>query len=612
MQDRGGTKHKRPRTADEFKAVVRTLRAPAAKKACSALRRPLYATPPADGANAFDMLPVEMVRGIMMHIREWRDVVALQATARRFVGVLAPCDTWTRKYAPDGTPFDLTVPPPGTCPEPFEAFLAVHARWGMAARGFDEEGLVRLAAGGRTDVLMWLDPLYNAWERIEAQAKQAHMPSWIEVGSSMFRNRAAKRHEDQARAAAKSGRAATLEYILDNDRRVVRSAGSTLILMAVASDRADIVDVVHRFLAAEGAHHKWCGSALRARLPATDVLEPASVMDHLVNVGCPTATDISERTLGLTLASGAMGLVVWLHRQTRVPQRRCTRREMDEAASRGHFAAVRWAHEQGMRRCALSTLVAGVGSSAQDTLAFVRWALGQEEEAGDGARSRPARVPEWRDGLLAVEAARAGHLDVVRWLHENHPETVTMQAARVATSACHAHVAIYLHNAGVAPFDAYRPLRRVVAQMGDDADRATGHPTARQAVVALDMLAAAGAPYDAKALEQAATSHHAPALGVFAKHYCVPQRAAPDDDRTTPKARDAWPRKPACTLPTLDDIMLAAARSDHLDTIRWVKHNIPGTRLCLAIDMMRAARERHTRINALGKCSCPRCKPVRS
>lgn len=608
MQGKRGTKQKRPRTADEFKAVVHTLRAPAAKKACSALRRPSYETPPAGGANGFDMLPVEMVRDIMMRILEWRDVVGFQATARRFVDVLAPCDTWARKYAPD-TPFDLTAPSPGACPEPFEAFLVVHARWGMAARGFDGDGLVRLAAAGRTDVLMWLDPLYSASERIKAQAKQAHMPAWIETYPSVHDNRAAKRHEDQARAAAKSGHADTLDRILSNDPKVIHSAGATLMRIAVASNRADSVDVVHRFLAAEGSRHKWCGSALRARLPASDALEPMTVLDHLVHVGCPTATDINERSLGFALANGAMGLVVWLHRQTRVPQRRCTRREMDEAASRGHFAAVRWAHDQGMRRCALSTLVAGVGSRAHDTLDFVRWALGQEGTD----RSRPARVPEWRDGLLAIEAARAGNLDIVQWLHENHPETVTIQAARAATAACNSGVAIYLHNVGVAPFDAYRPLRRVVAQMGDDVSRATGHPTARQAVAALDMLAAAGAPYDAKALEQAAMSHHAPALGVFAKHYCLPERAPSGSATpTTSGACDGRPRKAACALPTLDDIMLAAARSDHLDTIRWVKNNIPGARLCLAIDMMRAAGEKHTRINALGKCSCSTCKPARS
>lgn len=606
MKTRRGTKQKRPRTADEFKAVVRTLRAPAAKKACSALRRPLCETPSADGANVFDMLPVEMVRDIMMRMPDWRDVVAFQATARRFVDVLAPCDTWTRKYAPD-TPFDLTAPPPGTCPEPFEAFVAVHARWGMAARGFDADGLVRLAAAGRTEALMWLDTLYSASERTEAQIKHIHYPAWAEETNLGVRRYMTQRHQDQARAAAKAGHADTLERILGNDPEVIRNAGDRLMRAAVASNRADVVDVVHRFLEANGARHEWCGIALRTGLPATDALEPMTVMDHLVNVGCPTATDINAGSLGLALANGIMGLVVWLHRQTRVPQHRCTRRNVDDAASRGHFAAVRWAHEQGMRRCALSTLVAGVGSRAQGTLDFVRWALGQEDPSQP---PRSARVPEWRDGLLAIEAARAGAVDVVRWLYENHPETVTAQAARVATTACHADVAIYLHRVGVAPFDTYRPLRRVIAQIGDDTNRAIGHPTARRAVAALDALAAAGAPYDAKALEQAAASHHAPTLGVFARHYCVPGRILHSSE--PPTTSGAWPRKAACALPTFDDIMLAAARSGHLGTIRWVKNSIPGARLCLAIDMMRAAKEKHTRINALGKCSCPACKPARS
>nr|UDO46977.1 hypothetical protein [Pandoravirus massiliensis] len=606
IRTRSNAGHKRPRTTDGREAIARAPRGSPAKKACSTPRQYAYETPTPD-IDVFDMLPVEMVRNIMMHISKWRDVVALQATARRFANVLAPCDTWVRKYALH-TPFDITAPPRGSCPEPIEAFVAVHARWGMNTKGFDEGGLMRLAEAGRTEVLMWLDRLHIASERAKAQARHVHAPAWAKVDNS---DHTVQLHEYQAHMAIKGGHAETLAAILANDPAVIGSAGSTLMQMAVASNSPHIVDVVHNFTGATGARHRWCGSAPRARLPATDSLEPMAVFDHLVAVGCPTATDIHGGTLGPMLANGVMGLVVWLHKQTRVPQRRCTRRNMDEAASRGHFAAVRWAHEQGMRRCALSTLVAAVRSCAhRGTLDFVRWALGQE----DATHRRPPRVPEWRDGLLAIEAARAGAVDVVRWLYENHPETVTMQAARAATTACNAEVAIYLHEVGVAPFDAYRPLRRVTAQLcNDEANRPMGHPTTRQIIAALGALAAAGAPYDTKALEQAAMSHCGPALALFAKHYCRPDCALGDEPMAASGGcDDARPRKAACALPTPDDIMAAAVRSNHLDTIRWVKKNIPDTRLCLAIEMMRAGKERQTRINALGKCSCPACKLGRS
>ncbi|AJF96816.1 hypothetical protein TW95_gp0082 [Pandoravirus inopinatum] len=533
-------------TVDEFRTILRDLSAKPSKKPRHARHHhvPAYATP-CDDTDVFDMLPNEMVREVLMRVDCWRDVVAFQATARRFASVLAPCDTWTRKYAPT-TPYDLTMSARtrdtgepnlvaddkvALCDdEPLEAFVAVHARWGMAAKGFDVAGLCRLAAAGRTDALLWLDArVYQMYGDVGiAPASDDYLgASFVEPAVLRCRGR-------YARAAAAAGQSDTLAAVLAAHVSLA-AHGEKIMQSALESNCAATVDVVHAFARSHDGQyraHKWCHNGFGPVPPSSPLASstaPLSVLTHLATRGCPMVPKPTIFAMAMTVSKGLLRVAAWLDGLPEVQARphelrRCSRRDVDRAAGDGHYAVVQWAHERGIRRCALSTLLSGIRSGhAQGRVDFVRWALaedplwphgidtteGQSGGAGDVAaapaagpwtgppstgprRSRPARVPEWRDGLLAIEAAKAGALDVVQWLYETHPEMVSIEAARAAASACNADIAIYLHEVGVAPLTAYPCLRRASERIPDTERRS--RQSVDRVAGALDKLAAAGAP----------------------------------------------------------------------------------------------------------------------
>lgn len=676
---------KRPvaHTAGEFRTLVSALAARPSKRHRHAGRRVLHAyATPCDDTDVFDTLPLEMVREVLMRVECWRDVVAFQATARRFANVLAPCDTWTRKYAPE-TPHDLTVSVraradavdseravDGTdpCDEPIEAFVAVYGRWGMATKGFDAGGLCRLAAAGRTDALLWLDA------RVCRPLNDLSAATLDDIAGNTLDGPAAFRcRVKYAREAAAAGQSATLAAVLAAHPDLAEE-GEKIMRSAIESDCAAIVDVVHDFArsCAWQCHaHRWCRDVF-VTVPPTSPLAsseaPLSVLTYLKAAGCPAAPKPTPFAMGMAISAGLLRVAAWLDALPEVQARphqlgRCSRRDIDRAAANGHYGVVRWVHERGIRRCALSTLLAGIRSGRHQGRAdFVRWALGKEEHplwphekdpaeahhAGTdranmapivdtwtsrppAARERPppARVPEWRDGLLAIEAAKVGALDVVRWLYETHPEMVTPEAARAAASTCNADVAIYLHEVGVAPLAAYPCLRRASEQVPQ------GERRSRQSVDrvadALDKLAAAGAPYDAQVLANVVRHQCAPALRVIVERYCVGSADAadpvsrrgscpsassllPSSSSSSPTSQLSSPwfvrerRPPPSPWPTPTDIMRAAVEADRLDMIRWVRDNVKGARLCVGVAAMRAAGRKANRIAALGRCRCAECK----
>lgn len=652
----GRTSRKRniAHTVDEFKAILSGLAADPSKRPRTRRRTRPYATP-CDDTDVFDMLPTEMVREVLMRVERWRDVVAFQATARRFVDVLAPCDTWTRKYAPT-TPYDLTVSvrtsSSDTAPhaeagqrgdqggahtkddEPLEAFVAVHERWGTRAKGFDSKGLCRLAAAGRTEALLWLDGVVYQ-KRFDVEVA-VHGPDAL--GHSYINRISFEDRLKYARAAAAAGRADTLAAIF-TAHSALTLTGAQIMMSAVESNCAATVDVVHAFARTrDGFHrpHLWCHNGLVLSLSPPSPLSsdaPLTVLDHLHAIGCPSAVTPAPTTMGVAISKGLLRVVTWLDAHPDVQAqprqlRRCSRSQMDNAAADGHFAVVRWVHENGVRRCALSTLVAGVRSGRPGLLDFCRWALADDPSrplsctygrctapAGARACRRPPRVPEWRDGLLAVEAAKAGALDVVRWLYETYPDTVTAEAARAAASACNADIAVYLHEVRVAPLTTYRALRRAAGRAGQRERHGRGCVTDTRVGDTLEKLAVAGAPYDAKVLAEVVRHRCTPALQAVVTHYCVP---APDvaaaDERVSNLSSSSGLEPPSIYVkrpsprPTPDDVMRAAVAADRLDMIRWVRDNVKGARLCVAAEAMRAAGCKANRIAALGRCRCGACK----
>lgn len=679
--DKASRKRPVTHTPDEFRTLVCGLAARPSKRHRHAGRRVLHAyATPCDDTDVFDTLPLEMVREVLMRVECWRDVVAFQATARRFANVLTPCDTWTRKYAPD-TPHDLTVSvrtradavdsersrgDADPCDEPVEAFAAVYGRWGMAAKGFDVGGLCRLAAAGRTDALLWLDarvcrPLDDVGNDRAGNVLD---------GPTAFRCRV-----KYAREAAAAGQSATLAAVLAAHPNLAEE-GEKIMRSAIESDCAATVDVVHDFArsCAWQCHaHRWCHGIFVPVPPSSPLASsetPLSVLTYLKAAGCPAAPKPTPFAMGMAISAGLLRVAAWLDALPEVQARphqlgRCSRRDINRAAANGHYGVVRWVHERGIRRCALSTLLAGIRSGYHQGRAdFVRWALADEEKGPlwsrekdppeahrtgadqvttapaenawasrpPAARERPppARVPEWRDGLLAVEAAKVGALDVVRWLYETHPEMVTAEAARAAASTCNADVAIYLHKVGVAPLAAYPCLRRASEQVPQ------GERRSRQSVDrvadALDKLAAAGAPYDAQVLANVVRHQCVPALRVIVERYCVGSAGAADPvprrgSRPPPSSLLPSPSSPSSSTsqlsspwfvrergpppspwPTPADIMRAAVEADRLDMIRWVRDNVKGARLCVGVAAMRAAGRKANRIAALGRCRCAECK----
>ncbi|AGO85633.1 hypothetical protein psal_cds_1277 [Pandoravirus salinus] len=683
----GRTSRKRAviHTTDEFRTILRGLSAKPSKRPRRTGRDVTAYATPCDDTDVFDMLPNEMVREVLMRVERWRDVVAFQATARRFAAILAPCDTWTRKYAPD-TPYDLTVSAPTatrvrdateanntvadggneTCvDEPLEAFVAVHAQWGMTAKGFDVDGLCRLAAAGRTDALLWLDArVRHAY--IDAAGPSLAFATSVDdpfVQPAVFRCRSR-----YACAAAAAGQTATLAAVLDAHPGLA-AQGHKIMHSAIESNCVATVDLVHDFALLRDPQwraHAWCHAGFAPVPPSSPLAsspEPLDVLTHLAACGCPTAPKPTAFVMSMAVSGGLLRVAAWLDALPEVQARphelrRCSRRDMDRAAADGHYAVVQWVHDRGIRRCALSTLLAGIRSGhAQGRVDFVRWALAEDPHWSYGSdgmvcysrisssnsssssrdlgtehapgpwpgqpttesrRPRLARVPGWRDGLLAIEAAKIGALDAVRWLYERHPEMVTIEAARAAVSACNADVAVYLHEVGVAPFTAYPCLRRASERIPETERRS--RQSVDRVAAALDKLAAAGAPYDARVLANVVRHHCAPALRVIVKHYCMdppPQDVSRVKGRNSadPSLSSSSSSSPSSSLassrtqlPTPADIMRAAVEADRLDMIRWVRDNVKGARLCVAIKAMRAAGRKPNRIAALGRCRCIECK----
>lgn len=199
-------------------------------------------------------------------------------------------------------------------------------------------------------------------------------------------------------------------------------------------------------------------------------------------------------------------------------------------------------------------------------------ACGMSARATDGD---DCPVPEWRDAQLAITAAGVGRRDIVQWLHETHPGSVTIEAARAAASLCHTDVIIYLHQAGVASLDACNAMGR----LGKDLPL-TSNPTST--IQAIHALALAGASYHPAVLRRAMAAKSASMADAIMEHY------------------------DAHVDPTI--AMRMAVEADSLTMIRWVRDTVPGARLCTGLRMLAELDKRPKRIARLGRCKCDDCE----
>ena len=124
---------------------------------------------------------------------------------------------------------------------------------------------------------------------------------------------------------------------------------------------------------------------------------------------------------------------------------------------------------------------------------------------------------------------------------------------------------------------------------------------------ALDALARAGAPYDPKALRIVMQRKCITGVAVLVKHYAKEGLSNGSAAATSPRGRPL-PASLAKPVLTADDVIIEAVRADHVSTIRWVRDNVCGARLCVAIAEMRRLGRDPGRIASLGKCRCSHCR----
>lgn len=280
------------------------------------------------------------------------------------------------------------------------------------------------------------------------------------------------------------------------------------------------------------------------------------ILDWLLESRCPHAIVPSSYLLNDAVRRGRVPLARWVaSHSSNNREMSCARAAVDTAASAGHADAVRWAHESGLRRCAVSTIEAATVSDRPRCLDILKWAAGERERAG--------AVPEWRDARVALKAAEHGRLEVIRWLAEAHRECLTPEAARCAARHGHADVVLFLHKAGVAPMARYNPLKRTAKSLNAQA---------------LAIVAGSGAPYDARALAVAIRHKSMPMVAVLCGPY-------------------------AASIDTVEAMRMAGADAA-CKIARHMAAVLPGACLSHA----RAAVPPHRSAKALGQCPCAACR----
>ncbi|AGO85506.1 hypothetical protein psal_cds_1206 [Pandoravirus salinus] len=345
-----------------------------------------------------------------------------------------------------------------------------------------------------------------------------------------------------------------------------------LMLRAARAGHLSVVQHLHRGVAhyAAEACKRQGGSPTRAALHAAcgrpewgDKVGHVAwdhgrtdILDWLIQADCPYALCPSSHLLDDAIRRGRVSLARWVaSRANNSHQISCTRAAVDMAASAGHAAAVRWAHESNLRRCAVSTLEAAAVSDRPGCLNILKWAAGEV--------CLPGAVAEWRDARIALKAAEYGRLEVVQWLAEAHRECLTPEAARCAARHGHSDIVLFLHEMGVAPLTLYNPLKRAAKSVN-----------AR----ALAAVADAGAPYDARALAVAIRHKSMPMVVVLCERYTA-------------------------LIDTVEAMRMAGANAA-CKIARHMVAVLPGACLTHA----RATVPPHRSAKALGQCACAACR----
>jgi len=361
------------------------------------------------------------------------------------------------------------------------------------------------------------------------------------------------------------------------------------------TDRDDLDELVHR----------WCPRHMPV---GTHSRMTPEVCGHYRALRCTTELPLTPSVFNAVIENGHVDVARWMLDQPRAPHDRpllCKRDSVNHAASQGHIQMVQWLHDSRIKRCSTATLVKCIRSricSEDNVINLLQWAtcppLPDTHERGQAPDQRTlggtCRVPEWRDANVAIEAATFDRPEVVRWLYETYPDAVTIEAMRSAARWANPDVLLYLASVGVATLAECDALRLAASSL-DYRRKCLQYShapvpvvTPERVVSALGSLHAAGAPYTLAAFYSALHSCCRPIIGAMIQLYGT----APEMDP--------------------DAAMRDAAHVNHIDTMRFVRDNLPGARVCVAAAVMRANGDPDTRIICLGRCRCDSCRSARA
>jgi hypothetical protein len=223
------------------------------------------------------------------------------------------------------------------------------------------------------------------------------------------------------------------------------------------------------------------------------------------------------------------------------------------AAAHGHLAVLQWCATE--KRCLLDETVCAAAAGGGH-LALLQWLRGVGEGAAKADTHAPRAPCPW-DHQTVVKAARAGHLDVVRWAVLRGC-AMTLQAAVQAAAAGHLRVVRWL-------------LRH-----GCPADHSLcAHAAARGHLPVLELLRSSDCPLSPYVFALAARGGHMDVLRWLRAQGC------PWDARVCSEAAlhghlEAlqWARKHGC--PWDHHVCINAASNGHFAVVRWaVAHGCP-------------------------------------
>ncbi|CAN0277170.1 unnamed protein product, partial [Discosporangium mesarthrocarpum] len=180
-------------------------------------------------------------------------------------------------------------------------------------------------------------------------------------------------------------------------------------------------------------------------------------MEYLLSAGLE---ECSSDAFDLSAARGRVDILEWLHGN--LPECTGTYLAMNGAAANGHLETVKWLHGNGtegctkvsqepsslgsVRRTVERKLSTDVFSSKKDRMLYV-----QNDKSPDSfSLSLSMYLVAWpcqfsQDAMDS--AAGNGHLEVVKWLHQNRSEGCSWQAMDEAATNGHLDVVSFLHYA---------------------------------------------------------------------------------------------------------------------------------------------------------------------